>query len=161
MDFQATLVCWHAQDIVSVQHFGRQKCECGRLRSEPTPLLCELKLTHHTSVFAPLIPGARSALAPGRLGHSSLVGNGFESAFANSFVEVPEDSHRHGGQSSLQTKGAGLFYCSQHLFIQHGKRGVRRQVKTIKTRVSPETMKTVYHGIKQILRDRKKKYLKI
>lgn len=47
-------------------------------------------------------------------------------------------------RSSLQTKGAGLLYCSQHLLVEHGERGVRRQVETIKTRVSP--VETIPHN---------------
>lgn len=49
---------------------------------------------------------------------------------------VPEGHRR--GQSSLQAKGAGLFYGGQQLLVQHGERGVGRQVEAIKTRVSPE-----------------------
>lgn len=57
---------------------------------------------------------------------------------------VPQVSPRAGTLSllrdscSLQAKGAGFLHGDQQLLIQHGVRGVRRQVQAVETGVSPE-----------------------
>lgn len=39
--------------------------------------------------------------------------------------------------SSLQTKGAGLLHSSEHLLVEHGERGVGREIQAVKAGVSP------------------------
>lgn len=72
-----------------------------------------------------------------RLSASGVCLNGYFLCSSRRVEEMYLISSKCKGQHSLQTKSAGLLHCRQHLLVQHGEGGIRGEIQTIETCVSP------------------------